>query len=382
MAWVAGLRARSSSMRAALLLLGLFSAALAAQTTKPDALLKQAIDEQQRGDFSAAILDYQKFLESRPNEVQAKVNLGATLAQVGKYDEAIGIYLSVLPALKNNKDMVRMNLALAYYKKGDYQHAHDLFTGLQKAHPNDVRTLILLGDTDLHLGNPEAALALLQPQENRYSQNMDFEYVLGSALIQSGRKREGASRVEKSAQAGPSPDAYMLAGATYLDLDEFDKARRDLEKALRLNPALPGIHTSVGIARDKAGDQASAEAAFREALKLNPDDFDANLYLGSILSRRHDIEQARLYLDKALRLNPSDRVAHYESAMLKSRAGDYSAAVGDLEQLSKEDPDWLPPHIELAALYYKLHRPEDGKKERELVDSINAKQQSQGPSKP
>src|ERR1017187_5648160 len=103
-------------MRAAILLIALFSTVIAAQEASPDQLLKQAMEEQQRGDFSAAIRDYRKVLELRPNEVQAKVNLGAALARVGQFDEAITIYRSALPSVKD-KNPVLLNLALAYYKK-------------------------------------------------------------------------------------------------------------------------------------------------------------------------------------------------------------------------------------------------------------------------
>ena len=74
-------------------------------------------------------------------------------------------------------------------------------------------------------------------------------------------------------------------------------------------------------------------------------------------------------------------MARYESAMWKSTSGEYAAAAQELEQLTKDDPDWLEPHIELAALYYRLHRPEDGARERQIVDRITTKQQSQGPGK-
>jgi tetratricopeptide (TPR) repeat protein len=367
-------------MRAAVFFLVLFPAILAAQDSNPDALLKHAIDAQQHGDYSAAIADYRKLLELRPNDVEAKVNLGAALAHAGQYDEAIEMYRSALPSLKN-KNMVLVNLALAYYKKGDFEHAREQFTVLHDAQPNDVRTIVLLGDTDLHLGKADSALNLLEPLESKYLQNMDFEYVLGSAMIRTGRRRDGVARIEKVAQAGPSPDSYMLAGATLLDLNEYEQARKDLEEALRLAPALPGLSTLVGIARDKTGDVKDAEPAFREALKASPDDFQANLYLGAILYKRRDTAEAKGYLDRAITLKPKDSMARYESAMLKSTSGDYETAARDLEQLTKDDPDWLEPHVELAALYYRLHRPEDGAKERQIVDQITAKQQAQGPGK-
>jgi hypothetical protein len=61
--------------------------------------------------------------------------------------------------------------------------------------------------------------------------------------------------------------------------------------------------------------------------------------------------------------------------------GKLSEAAGTLEELEKSDPNWLDPHIELAAVYYKLHRPEDGQRERDIVQKLNAQQQKAGPPK-
>jgi hypothetical protein len=43
------------------------------------------------------------------------------------------------------------------------------------------------------------------------------------------------------------------------------------------------------------------------------------------------------------------------------------------------EPDWLRPHIELAALYYRLQRNEDGLKERAIVDKLYTQGKKLGP---
>ena len=45
----------------------------------------------------------------------------------------------------------------------------------------------------------------------------------------------------------------------------------------------------------------------------------------------------------------------------------------------KDNPTWLDPHVELASLYYKLHRPQDGAREREIVERLTGEQQAHGP---
>ncbi len=361
--------------------MALISSVATGQEATPDQVLNRAIDEQQRGDFSAAIRDYRAVIQLRPNELQARVNLGAALAHVGQFDEAIAIYRSAL-TLAKDKNPILLNLALAYYKKGDFERAREQFTILHDADPNELRAVILLGDSDVHTAKSDAALALLEPLESKYAQNMDFEYVLALALIDTpGRKHDGVTRMENVAKSRSAADSYMIAGMALLELNEYDLARKDLEEALRLKPSLPGLYTLAGKARDNTGAVKEAEAAFREALKTNPDDFEANLYLGAILFKRRDVDEAKGYLDHALRLNPSDVMARYEAAMLKSTSGDYETAAKELELLVKDKPDWLEPHVELATLYYRLHRPEDGARERQIVEALTAEQQAKGPGK-
>ena len=364
-------------MRLALVLV-FFGTVSLAQQQDPDQLLKDATQAWQNGNYPLAITEYRQLLKLRPDNVEAKVNLGAALAHMGQFDEAIAMYQSALPSLKD-KNRVRLDLGLAYYKKGDVANARDQFAALHEAAPNNAQAAILLADTQIKLGDAESAAAMLMPLENANSRNPDFEYVLGLALIKNGRRRDGIPRMEKAGEVGNSGDAYMLAGATLLDLNEFEQARRDLERALQLAPRLSHLHTLVGMARDKTGDQKAAEPAFRQAIQENPDDFDANLYLGALLYKQRHMEEAKTYLDHAVKLRPDDVMARYESAMLKSTSGDYEDAAKQLEGVVKDNPDWLEPHVELTSLYYKLHRPADGAKERAIVDKLTAEQQAKGP---
>ena len=368
-------------MRSATLLLVLSSSAALAQQSAPERLFKAAFDAQQQGDYPTAIHDYERFLKLRPNVGEAHANLGAAFAHTGEFDKAIHQYKLALPTAAD-KDAIRLDLGLAYYKKNDVADAAPIFEDLRTRRPHDPQLAILLGDSDLKLGHPNEAVAMLTPVEAENAANADFEFVLGEAEIASGQKRAGAERLSKLAAATQGADAYLLAGSTLMDLSEFEQARTELDAAVRLNPSLPHIYTLDGLARDRTGDPAAAEPMFRAALKQDPDDFEANLYLGAILYKRRAIEEARPFLDKALQLKPDDTMAHYESAMWKSTAGRYEDAAKELEGVIRENPTWLEPHIELATVYYRLHRPEDGAKQREIVTQLSAQQQSKGPGKP
>jgi tetratricopeptide (TPR) repeat protein len=366
------------AVRRLFLFLMLSASFAAAQQGQPDRLLSHAIEAQQRGDLPTAIRDYEELLKLKPSMVDVRVNLGAALADSGRFDDAIAQYRLALPDVAD-KSPIRLDMGLAYYKKGDLESASREFEELHKVRPEDAQVAILLGDSDVRLGRGEEAVTMLSSMEASNAANPDFEYVLGTALLQAGRRREGAQKLSKLAEQTQSADAYLLAGSTFLDLNDFEHARTDLEAALRLKPDLPHIYTLTGMARDQTGDQAAAEPAFREALRQDSNDFNANLYLGSILYKRRSMDEAKQYLDRALQLNPTSSMACYEVAMWNSTSGHYEEAVKGLEDVTRTDPNWLEPHIELANVYYRLHRPQEGAKEREIVTRLTAQQQSKGP---
>jgi len=351
-----------------------------ASAANADDLLRKGIEAQQRRDFKTAIEDYRKALEIRPSLPEARANLGAALSATGQYDLAIQEYKSALPDAPD-KTAVHRNLGLAYYKKGDMSHAREEFTTVHEARPNDLSTSVLLGYADVKLERQVEAVTLLTPLEAGQESNMDFEYVLGLALLQAGNDAEGIARLEKVAQATRSVDAYVLAGSARMRQKEFPEARADLDAALSLDPSFPGLNSMAGQARDAVGDSKGSVVAFEAALKADPRDATANLYLGVIRLKQRDFEGARPLLTLALEIRPEDTQARFQLAKLDGMTGKYAEAAKAMEDLEKADPNWLDPHVELATIYYKLHRPEDGQRERDIVQKIEADQQKAGPPK-
>lgn len=362
--------------------LTLFSCLGLAQSPSPDALFNQAVEAQQRGDFNTAINAYEQFLKTHPKSIDALANLGAALAQTGRLDEAIERYRAALKLEPGNVP-IHMNLGLAFYKKPDLPDAAHEFELAHHAQPQDVRTSILLGDTLERLGRHGEVIQLLAPIEQAQTGNPDLEYVLGSALIHQGSRREGAEMMERVAKSTNGADGYLIAGSARVDLNDLEQAAQDLDSASRLNPSLPAVHSLLGTVRDKLGDQAGAEPELRKALELNPNDFQANLTLGAILfKQKRDVPEARGLVEHALKLDPSSTLARYELALIKTSSNELQSAAGDLEQVVGRDPQWLDPHIRLAALYFRLNRGTDGQKEREIVDRLTAEQQQRETSSP
>src|SRR6476661_2182386 len=107
-----------------------------AEEVSVDQLFNIAVQKQQNGQYSEAIRDYREILQRRPEMIEAKVNLGATLVDSGQYDEAIALYKAALPSVPDKKPVL-MNIARAYYKKGDLGRAREQLEEVHQIYPED-----------------------------------------------------------------------------------------------------------------------------------------------------------------------------------------------------------------------------------------------------
>jgi tetratricopeptide (TPR) repeat protein len=346
-----------------------------------EASLRDGVLAQQHGDLKAAIADFRRALVLQPDMMQAHASLGAALAAAGQMQEAIEEDKRILDIAPQN-DAVRMNLAMAYYQTGNLNQARVEFEKLHAAHPADLKTSLLLAYTYNKLRRESDAVMLLAPLEPGHEDDFEFEYVYAYALIASGKQDDGLPRMEKLAKDKTSAEAWLVAGSARFYRKEMELAQADLDAAIQINPKLPGLYTLDGQARYGHGDTQGAIPVFEAALRADPSDFMANLYLGTIRLEQRNLDEAEPLLNLALQLRPNWPFARLQAAKLNELRGRLPEAVRILEDLEKTDPEWLEPHVSLAAIYYRLKRPSDGDRERKLVQQIEAEQPKKEPRKP
>ena len=288
----------------------LFVTALAGQARPPACALEHAIQLHQAGDYPGAIRAYEACLAAEPDRVEARSNLGAVLAKLGRYQDAIDQYQAALklapPAVAPR---LRFNLALAYYKSFQIPQAAAEFEALQRAQPSDLNLALLLADCRLRTGEFQKAIDLLTPLENSQPDQPALDYVLGMALLRTGRVAEGQARVDRILRRGDSAEGRFLLGAALFTAGNYPAAVTELAKAAALNPSLPSLQSYYGQALLFTGDADGATDAFRQELAANPNDFDANFQLASILAHRGKPSEARPLLERAVLVRPGSEEA-------------------------------------------------------------------------
>jgi tetratricopeptide (TPR) repeat protein len=143
---------------------------------------------------------------------------------------------------------------------------------------------------------------------------------------QAGRlaQAEGMYR-EVLAQDPHNVDALHLLGMTAHQLGRHDAAVELIERAIRLNPAIPAFHNNLGTILQAEGRLAEAVRVFERALELHPDYPEAHINLATAFQAQKRYGEAVAHYREALRLQPECAEAH-------NNLGNTLAALGRAEE--------------------------------------------------
>jgi tetratricopeptide (TPR) repeat protein len=342
--------------------------------------LKQAFELHQSGHYAEAIDKYKIFLKVHPEVAGVRSNLGAALAHEGRYTEAVSEYKQALEVQPSNLG-IRLNLALAYYKMSELDQAVKEFESVYSLQPPDDperrRLVLLLSECYLRQGQDEKVIAMLDSLADTSQEDLTLEYLLGTALLHEGHEQRGAMMIERILRQGDSAEAHMLMAYTHMQANDKKGASEELDRALALNPNLPEARALQGRIAFLNSDLKGAEAAFRKALDLDPNSHDAQLWLGTLLRQQGSFEESQARLERALQLRPKDAPARYQFALLCSDRGDDKRAASLLEALIQDAPEYIEAHRSLSAIYFRLGRTEDGRKQRKIAEALDAAVQAQ-----
>jgi tetratricopeptide (TPR) repeat protein len=355
-----------------------FSLAVSASAQTPQELVQDALQKQRAGDLAGAVPEYRQFLQMHPEATAIHSNLGAALAGLGRFEEAIYEYKI---ALRQSPKLVEatLNLALCYYKMGRIE---DAATELEKVHVEDSenrQAVLLLADCYMRMGRENDVIRILEPEEKKYPDDLAVAYLLGTALIREKRVEEGQILVDRILRNGDSSEAHLMLGTAKMGVSDFAGARDEFAKAVTLNPNLPEVHVLYAKALMLTGDSDLSQKEFKAELGVDPYNFDANLQLGAMARQEQNYEEAHKYFIRAEETRPGDPGVRYQLALIAVDQGELEKARQILDGLVKESPQFLEAHVTLSLVYYRLKRPEDSKREREIVQKLTAEAQAKQP---
>ncbi len=218
-----------------------------------------------------AIKELAKASAAEPERMDLKLGLANFDVRAQRYDDAIGIYKTLLEKQPGSADLL-YRLAEAYRRKGDINLAADTFRKSSQAAPNSTLPLMQLGLILETIGPMDQANAVyeqilkLEPNNAVALNNLAFHKAeegldLDAALTMAQRAHQIA------------PNATNLAdtlGWIYIKKNMSSEAERIFKDLVVKEPDNSTFHYHYGLALKQKGDKSSARRELETALKDKP----------------------------------------------------------------------------------------------------------------
>ncbi len=208
-----------------------------------------------------AIFHYRDAVNETPENLWHQVHMGEMLEQLGRGEEAVGIYQKVLyQAPESPYTAARVDALLAAQTPNDRL---TFWRTLNQGHPDAVQPGLRLGVALYETGNHEEACRVLEALAARAPENNQVGFALGCVLLYA---------------------------------DNMDRALRLLSESVAKDAALAydagrAVAARAQIAYE-AADLEQAERLYRAAAAYAPDDLWHQVRLGETLEARHREEDA------------------------------------------------------------------------------------------
>jgi tetratricopeptide (TPR) repeat protein len=310
-------------------------------------------------------------LARAPNYAEAQANLGAVLARLGDYQEAIAAYEAAY-RLKPELTPILLNLGIAHYRAAQFAKTVDVLGRFLAIAPDHAQARQLLGVSLVELGRDAEAVSYLEPALSSTQAEATALYSLGLAYLRLRRGDAGAVVKLLAVREDGVALSRLLQGQAHLEEFAFEKAAAELEAAAKLSPDLPRINFLLGLAYFKLGRAPEARERLEREINGDPDDFLTLYYLASLLEKQNDLDSAGRRIEAALAQQPQSVEALTLAGSVFFKQGRTAEAVRVLEQATREQPNNSEARYLLARGYQKLGRKQEAAREFKEVEHLKA----------
>jgi len=181
-------------------------------------------------------------------------------------------------------------------------------------------------------------------------------------------ERADALLLEKIVESDDIPLLSQM-GDQLLQRGDFTNAMRMFRRTVELDDENELNHFNLGLAMARLGQTNDAITSFRTALEIYPDFAEAHNSLGLQLSALGDLDEAKKHYEAAIEIQPDFPTALNNLGTIHARQGRYAEAVRSFEQALVLDTNYVSARFNLAnALLHTGHTNEALGRLQDLVN--------------
>jgi tetratricopeptide (TPR) repeat protein len=190
------------------------------------------------GQYQCALDGFRQILMTQPNSAAAHVLIGEALDGLGKTPEAIAEF-RLAAQVSPREPNVHFGLGFLYWKSQDYEKAKAEFRAELANDGDSAQAWAYLGDTEMKLGNREAAASDLNKAIQLRS-DIRLAYIdRGIMLSEENKYKDAIADFRKAIELDPGqPDAHYRLARAYQALGESTEAEKEFKRVQQLRQEL------------------------------------------------------------------------------------------------------------------------------------------------
>lgn len=255
----------------------------------------------------------------QPSNTMALYVMGYCYERLGQIEQALEFYQDCVK-FKSFLQLPRQRMAAIYLKEGQLDRAVKEYEILTTEHPDDISSIILLGQLYLESNKTEQAidtfnLGILSHPDNFMDSGRDEEI---QSLVECGMFEQALEAIKWTIeQIGPSQDLLIRMGDVYSQWEKESQAIACYENAILLQPSSLEARIKLGTHYLRNQRFSLAAEEFNKASDINDEILDA--YMGlAIAQKRFGLEEdSRQTLSLASSIQKNSVLLFTEAATLQ-----------------------------------------------------------------
>lgn len=323
------------------------------------------------GRLNEAESDFRQVLAVNPQVGGAYANLGVVYMRRKQWPQALEM-LHKAEHLMPNVAGIRLNIGLVYYRQNEFLKAIPPFESVVREQPEAFQPRYLLGECYFFAERWADAADTLAPLWEQQSTQPLFLYMLSMSAHKAGKKELDEKAWAQLIKTGDgNPEFDLLMGKEHLQLEQYDLALNELQRAATADPRLPFVHFNLGLTYLAKQDYEHARDEFLKDAALEPDLALNYNELGDVYSLMQRDQAAEKNYREALRRNHGLVTSWGGLAKTYQREQKYSLALEAINEANKLDPERTDLHYVRGQILLHMGRKEEGRKELELAVRID-----------
>ncbi|MXX39983.1 MAG: tetratricopeptide repeat protein [Gemmatimonadetes bacterium] len=294
------------------------------------------------GDFAGALTAFNRTIELSLDDSTTRLSVSAELnVEASPKSELSEVHLE---ARYYHSDLLVRNQQLSQARTG--------FADLLARNPDHIQGGLGLGGLLIRLGEPTAAIPVLEHVAGTDPHNPAPHYLLAQAYAESDRPAD-MRRAQGRFQQLSAAERHLNQGNIYIRQGAWDKAIDSLKRALASDSTSVEIRLRLATVYAQQKRFADARAALAQILARNPDHRDAYIMLGDLYLHEGMSKEAATHFVHSLAIDPDSFAGAYGLGRARFKSGDFAGAVAALRQALARNPDHRDAHYALGLAYIR-----------------------------